>query len=356
MLILQERKISDKLNHIIDNPRSQMSLRALSWSLAAATLCLSAAGGAQAQISITTSYTNVSCNGAGNGTATITPSGGTEPYRYSWAPSGGTNATANGLAAGNYTVTVTDSNEESATSNYTITQPPVMSVSSSQTNVAVNGGATGSATVSVSGGTPGYYYSWAPSGGTAATASGLTAGAYTVTVTDANSCQRTQNFTITQPAAVVAATVTSVTVPANGTYAPGQTLDFTVNFSENVTVNNTGGTPRIALTVGAATRYATYLSGSSTSALTFRYTILSGDADSDGITIGALDLNGGTIRNGTTDVTLTLNSVGATGGVLVATPPPAPIPTLTEWAMILLTGLLALFGAARLGLLPTRKL
>ncbi len=332
-----------------------MSIRALSWSLAAATLCLSAAGGAQAQIVITPSQTNVSCNGGGNGTATASPFGGTAPYRYSWAPSGGTSATATGLAAGSYTVTVTDDNEVSATQNYTITHPPVMSVSSSQTNVAVNGGATGSAMVSVSGGTPGYTYSWAPSGGTAATASGLTAGTYTVTVTDANSCQSTRSFTITQPAAVVAATVASVNVPANGTYAPGQNLNFTVNFSEAVTVDTSGGAPRIALTVGTTTRYATYQSGSGSSSLSFQYTVLSGDADSDGIAIGTLELNGGTIRNGSTDVALTLNSVGTTSGVLVATPLPAPVPTLTEWAMILLTGLLALFGAARLGLLPARK-
>ncbi|MBC8643832.1 SprB repeat-containing protein [Flavobacterium lindanitolerans] len=54
--------------------------------------------------------TNVSCNGGNNGTATVAPTGGTPPYTYSWAPSGGTNATATGLGVGVYTVTVTDAN------------------------------------------------------------------------------------------------------------------------------------------------------------------------------------------------------------------------------------------------------
>ncbi|WP_205729739.1 T9SS type A sorting domain-containing protein, partial [Flavobacterium bernardetii] len=54
----------------------------------------------------------------------------------------------------------------------------------------------------LSGGAGGYTYSWSPSGGTAATATGLSAGTYTVTVTDANSCTATRNFTITQPSAI----------------------------------------------------------------------------------------------------------------------------------------------------------
>ncbi|WP_213521931.1 LamG-like jellyroll fold domain-containing protein [Nonlabens sp.] len=135
------------------------------------------------------SQTNVSCNSGANGSATVAVAGGTAGYTYSWAPSGGTAATASGLSAGAYTVTVTDANSCTATQSFTITEPTALvATPASQTNVSCNSGANGSATVAVAGGTPGYTYSWAPSGGTAATASGLSAGAYTVTVTDANSC------------------------------------------------------------------------------------------------------------------------------------------------------------------------
>ncbi|MFT7901152.1 T9SS type A sorting domain-containing protein [Tenacibaculum ascidiaceicola] len=118
----------------------------------------------------------------------------------------------------------------------------------------------------------------------------------------------------------VAPTVTNVSVPANGTYSAGQNLDFTVNFNENVTVNTTGGTPQIAITIGATTRQATYLSGSGTTALVFRYTVQSGDLDTDGITVGTLAANGGTLKDAASnDANLTLNSIGATTGVLVDT-------------------------------------
>ncbi len=113
-------------------------------------------------------------------------------------------------------------------------------------------------------------------------------------------------------------TVTSVSVPANSTYITGNTLSFTVNTSENVLVTTGGGTPRIALTIGATTKYATYSSGSGSSALVFSYTVESDLLDSDGIAVGALGLNGGTLKDAANnDMTLTLNSVGSTTNVLV---------------------------------------
>ncbi|KAF2340120.1 SprB repeat-containing protein, partial [Flavobacterium ginsenosidimutans] len=127
-------------------------------------------------------------------------------YTYSWAPSGGTAATATGLSAGNYTVTVTDANSCSANANVIINEPTALTASISKTNVSCNGGTNGSAAVSVTGGTGAYTYLWAPSGGTAATASGLIAGTYTVTVTDANLCQTTETVTIDEPAALTAST------------------------------------------------------------------------------------------------------------------------------------------------------
>ncbi|WP_264544749.1 MULTISPECIES: beta strand repeat-containing protein [Flavobacterium] len=156
-----------------------------------------------ALIASASAQTNVSCNGGANGSATVSASGGTAGYTYSWAPTGGTGATASGLTAGTYTVTVTDANGCTDTQSFTIIQPTALIASASaQTNVSCNGGANGSATVSASGGTAGYTYSWAPTGGTSTTASGLVAGTYTVTVTDANGCTDTQSFTITEPSAI----------------------------------------------------------------------------------------------------------------------------------------------------------
>ncbi|WP_323814972.1 putative Ig domain-containing protein [Cellvibrio sp. NN19] len=122
----------------------------------------------------------------------------------------------------------------------------------------------------------------------------------------------------------VAPTVSSVSVPANATYITGQNLDFTINFNDNVTVNTGGGTPQLSITVGATTRQATYQSGSGTGALLFRYTVQAGESDADGIAVGTLSANGGTLRDAASnDANLTLNSVGATASVLVDATAPA---------------------------------
>lgn len=331
--------------------------KATGWTAAAlaASAVLGMAAAAQAQITLGGNHTNVSCNGGANGTATVNPSGGLGTYTYSWSPSGWAGATAVGLTVGTYTVTVNDGVSTPATRSYTITQPTALSANAFKTDVTVNGGSDGTARVNVTGGTPGYTYSWSPTGGSAATATGLASGTYTVTIYDSNSCYLQHHVSVGEPAAVVAPTVSSVNVPANATYGPGNPLNFTVNFNQAITVDTTGGTPYLNLMVGSTTRQATYVSGSGSTALIFRYTVVAGDNDADGITIGTLNANGATLRNGSTDANLTLNSVGSTTSVLVSSPPPVPIPTLTEWSMILLTGVLALFGAARLGWLPAAR-
>ncbi|MCQ4244745.1 Ig-like domain-containing protein [Pseudomonas stutzeri] len=119
--------------------------------------------------------------------------------------------------------------------------------------------------------------------------------------------------------------VTSVGVPANGTYVAGNTLDFTVNFDEAVTVDTSGGTPRLAITLDTGgIVYANYISGSGSAALVFRLTIADGQQDSDGIAIGTnLQTNGATLRDAAgNDTTAALNNVGATTDVLVDAAPP----------------------------------
>ncbi|WP_313569836.1 DUF4347 domain-containing protein [Comamonas terrigena] len=114
--------------------------------------------------------------------------------------------------------------------------------------------------------------------------------------------------------------VASVSAPSDGTYIVGQNLDFTVNFSENMVVDTTGGVPRIAVTLDTGgTVYAEYVSGSGGSALVFRLTAASGQLDSNGVTLGgALQLNGGSIRDTAgNDTVVTLNAVASTAHVNV---------------------------------------
>lgn len=170
-----------------------------------------------ALIATISSKANASCNGVNNGTATVSVSGGTAGYTYTWSPSGGAAATATGLAAGNYTVTVTDNKSCQATASVTITQPASLTVTTSKSNVTCRNGSDGSASVSVAGGTLPYTYSWAPAGGSAANASGLAAGTYTVTITDAKGCVSTVNISITEPPALTASISSSTNIACFGT-------------------------------------------------------------------------------------------------------------------------------------------
>ncbi|RZL17056.1 MAG: hypothetical protein EOO89_09835, partial [Pedobacter sp.] len=139
---------------------------------------------------------------------TIVASGGAGGYTYQWSH-GPTTQTVTGLAAGAYSVTVTDANTCQIQRSFTITQPTTLTASTSQTNIACNGGSTGVAAVSPSGGTPGYTYQWSH-GPTTQIVTGLAAGVYSVTVTDANACQIQKSFTISQPTALSVST-TSIT-------------------------------------------------------------------------------------------------------------------------------------------------
>jgi len=162
------------------------------------------------------SQTNISCKGAANGAITVAPTGGTAPYTYLWS-TGGITKTISSLTPGAYSLTITDSNGCTKTENYNITEPDTLTVSNaSQIDVSSYGGNDGSATVVVTGGTLPYSYSWSPSGGTSSTASGLTAGTYTVTVTDKNGCTTTQSFTIIQPIPLMTDSVSQTNVSCKG--------------------------------------------------------------------------------------------------------------------------------------------
>jgi len=171
------------------------------------------------------SQTNVTCNAGNNGAASISASGGTGALNYAWTPSGGNASVATGLTSGTYTCTITDVVGCTGTRTVNITQPSAITSSvSSQTNLTCNGGSNGSATISASGGTGTLNYNWSPVGGTTPTATGLTAQNYTVTITDANSCVRTQTLAITQPTAITSSVSSQTNVLCNGANTGSATI------------------------------------------------------------------------------------------------------------------------------------
>ncbi len=221
--------------------------------------------------------TNVLCNGASTGIANIIATGGIGSPIYTWLPSGGSGASASNLSAGNYTVSVSNASVCSASQNFFITEPTAISSSTAASNIVCNGANTGLAAVIVSGGIPSYSYSWSPNGGTNSIASGLTAGIYTCTVTDANNCSLVKVFSITQPNAFIVTAVanntaicsgqsSTLTASASGgtgtiTYtwtagptnsinvvSPASSTIYTVNISD---VNNCSKSQTLSLTVNA---------------------------------------------------------------------------------------------------------
>ena len=160
--------------------------------------------------------TGVSCHGLSNGTAFVNVTGGTPPFTYSWNSSPvQTTQTATGLAPGNYTVTVTDTNHCSVSSTTTVTQPDTLTVSTSSTNATCNGGTDGSVAAVASGGTTPYSYLWTNTGSVnpaQATQNNLGAGTYNVTVTDNHGCTATGTATVSEPPAIVVSSFS----PASG--------------------------------------------------------------------------------------------------------------------------------------------
>ena len=172
---------------------------------------------------------NVSCYGFNNGSATIQMNDGTAPYGYTWS-NGQSSATAQNLSAGGYTVSVTDVNTCSATASVTINEPPQLTVGVVSQNIDCYGNATGSISLTASGGIPPYTYSWNPSTVSGNNPTGLSAGTYSYTVTDNNNCTAIGTVTLTEPALL------SVS-------ATSQNIDCYGNSTGQISLAVTGGTP-----------------------------------------------------------------------------------------------------------------
>lgn len=132
------------------------------------------------------------------GMVTVLATGGTSPYTYLWnGVAGGATRT---LGAGTYTVTVRDNitNCPNAIETFTITQPSDLLLSVTGNNASSASASDGDATATATGGTAPYTYIWS-NGQTDSTATGLAAGTYTVTVSDANGCDETTSFIVNDP-------------------------------------------------------------------------------------------------------------------------------------------------------------
>jgi gliding motility-associated-like protein len=190
-----------------------------------------------AALTVTSTQTNVLCNGSLTGAINITPAGGTAPYSFAWS-NGASTEDITGLAAGTYTVVVTDANGSTggctATTTATITQPAApLTLTFTQTNVLCNGSSTGSIDLTPAGGTAPYTYSWS-NGATTQDISSLAAGTYTVNVNDANGlvagCAATATITITQPTALTQ-TISAFTYPSGTNISCFGLTDGSVNLT-----------------------------------------------------------------------------------------------------------------------------
>lgn len=172
----------------------------------------------KAQLTVTiVSSTNVICNGMCDGAATATAVGGVPPYAYLWNDSlSQTTATATGLCAGTYTITVSDSDTipNSATVSVTIVEPPALVTSVSSVDESCIGCCDGSASGVTTGGSPPVFYLWNDSlAQTTATAMNLCSGTYCITITDVNGCTTNNCVIVTSTGCtlIVSTTATDVT-------------------------------------------------------------------------------------------------------------------------------------------------
>ncbi|MFM1745054.1 MAG: hypothetical protein RLZZ630_991, partial [Bacteroidota bacterium] len=153
--------------------------------------------------------TAVACFGGNDGQIDLQPAGGTAPYTFLWSNSS-TDEDQSNLTSGSYDVLITDGNGCTYSQTVVVNEPAaaISAGAASTVNVGCNSGATGQIDLSVSGGTQPYSFVWS-NGSTLEDLSGLTAGSYTVTVTDANNCTSSQTISLSEPVAALSATATS---------------------------------------------------------------------------------------------------------------------------------------------------
>ncbi len=249
-------------------------------------------------LAVTGTSTDLACNGDADGSVDITVSGGVGPYTYSWN-TGATTEDLSGLSGGTYSVTVTDANGATSATSYTVNEPTALSLSDVVTDVLINGQSTGAIDITVGGGTAPYTYAWS-TGSTSEDLSGLSAGGYSVTVTDANGCTITDSYTVDEPTAL-AVTGTSTDLACNGD-ADG---------SVDITVSGGVGPYTYSWNTGATTEDLSGLSGG-----TYSVTV----TDANGATSAtSYTVNEPTALSLTEDSVVNSNCGQSDGSVLVST-------------------------------------
>ncbi|HMT30284.1 MAG TPA: gliding motility-associated C-terminal domain-containing protein, partial [Bacteroidia bacterium] len=191
---------------------------------------------------------NVLCFNGSNGFIDIDVNGGQSPYIYQWS-NGMTTQDISSLSSGTYSVIITDSNGCTSTISVVIQQPALPLIPQIQllNPVNCNGGINGTLSLIITGGTSPFTYLWS-NGSTTLVNSGLTAGVYTVTITDANGCNAIISDSISQPANAMTVLLNAV---AGNACDSMQVSSITPQVSGGVTpynyVWNTGATtPQIS--------------------------------------------------------------------------------------------------------------
>ena len=201
------------------------------------------------------------CFGNSTGSVTVTGSGSTAPYTYDIGSGAQATGDFTGLAAGAYTVTVTDDNGCIFPVTVTINEPNALSGSVSlQNDVTCNGGADGSATIAASGGTSPYTYDIGSGAQASGAFTGLSAGSYTVTITDDNNCTTTVPVTINEPTALVGSLDATTDVLCNG------------GADGSATVSASGGTNPYTYDIGSGAQASGSFTGLSAGSYTVTIT------------------------------------------------------------------------------------
>ncbi|MBI2966700.1 MAG: T9SS type A sorting domain-containing protein [Bacteroidetes bacterium] len=168
---------------------------------------------------LTMNSTDATC-GNNNGSASVTAGGGTPPYSYLWS-AGATTDTINGVPPGAYSVTVTDFNGCAIADSAFVIAPVNLAISGIVTNASTVGNNDGYVDITVTGGTPSYSFNWS-NGYMVEDIYSLTAGTYTVTITDGNNCTLTDTFTVSEPLCSLTAVISSWRNPSCNGYNDGE--------------------------------------------------------------------------------------------------------------------------------------